>query len=96
MREQKEEVVEFDENLHLIGLQVIEGGRLGVGFTYYKNTFQLTKIGESETLVDSTVDYETGSEETSVAPGELVKSAIAFARDVEAYLLKKGQSFPEK
>lgn len=84
MSYQKEEIVELDENVHRIGLQVIEGGRLGLGFTYYKNTFQLTATGDSETLVDATVDYET-----SAPPGETVTTGIAFIKELEAFLLKQ-------
>lgn len=89
MSYQKEEVVEFDETLHRIGLQVIEGGRLGVGFTFYKNTFQLTAVGDSETLVDLTVNYATECQETELPPGELLKSTVHFVQTLEAFLLKQ-------
>ncbi|KAH6795723.1 hypothetical protein C2S51_036709 [Perilla frutescens var. frutescens] len=90
MSYQKEEVVELDETLHRIGLQVIEGGRLGLGFSFYKNSFQLTAIGDSETLVDLTVNYVTECQETNVPPGETVKSGVAFIQSLETYLLKQG------
>ncbi|XP_042038386.1 phytohormone-binding protein-like [Salvia splendens] len=89
MSYQKEEIVELDESVHRIGLQVIEGGRLGLGFTYYKNTFQLTATGDSETLVDATVDYETERQETNAPPGETVTTGIAFIKELEAFLLKQ-------
>ncbi|XP_057791116.1 phytohormone-binding protein-like [Salvia miltiorrhiza] len=92
MRYQKEEVVELDESVHRIGLQVIEGGRLGLGFTYYKNSFQLTATGDSETRVDATVDYETELQETNVPAGESVKSGIAFIQELETFLLNQQPS----
>lgn len=95
MSYQKEEIVEFDESLHRIGLQVIEGGRLGLGFTYYKNSFQLTATGDSETLVDATVDFETELEETNVPPGDSVKSGIAFIQELETFLLKQKPSLSQ-
>lgn len=95
MSYQKEEVVEIDENLHRIGLQVIGGGRLGVGFTFYKNTFQLTSVGDSETLVDLTVNYVTECQETEVPPGELVNSGVHFIQTLEAFLLKQEPIFSE-
>ncbi|KAI6690414.1 hypothetical protein NL676_027242 [Syzygium grande] len=52
MKYQKEKIMELDESLHRIGLQVIEGGHLDLGFTFYKTTFQLTSISEKQTLVD--------------------------------------------
>lgn len=88
MSYQKEEVVELDETLHRIGLQVIEGGRLDLGFTFYKNTFQLTAVGDSETLVDLTVNYVTECQETEVPPGESVKSGVHFIQTLETFLLK--------
>lgn len=95
MSHQKEEVAVFDETLHRIGLQVIEGGRLDVGFTFYINTFQFTAVGDSETLVDLTVNYVTECQETEVPPGELLKSTVHFVRTLEAFLLKQGPSSSE-
>lgn len=87
--DQKEKIVELDESLHLIGLQVIEGGHLNHGFTSYKTVFQLTAITELETLVDMKVVYEIEAEETQ-RPVETTKSALAFIKCVETYLLNKG------
>ncbi|CAK9160207.1 unnamed protein product [Ilex paraguariensis] len=86
---QKEKIVELDESLHQIGLKVIEGGHLNLGFASYKTTFQLTAIGESETLVGFKVVYETETEETHI-PGETSKSALAFINCLENYLLNQG------
>lgn len=90
MRYQKEKVVEFDESMHQIGLQVIEGGRLNLGFTFYKASFRLTAMGDSETLVDLKVDFETECQETNVPPGETIKSGVAFIQALETFLIKQG------
>ncbi|KAK1378872.1 phytohormone-binding protein-like [Heracleum sosnowskyi] len=87
--DQKEKIVELDESLHLIALQVMEGGHLNHGFTSYKTSFQLTAFTDSETLVDMKVVYETEAEET-LMPQETTNSALAFLKCVETYVLKEG------
>lgn len=89
LADQKEKIVEHDESLHLIALQVMEGGRLNYGFTSYKTSFQLTAITDSETLVDMKVVYETEAEET-LMPQETTNSAFAFLKCVETYVLHEG------
>ncbi|KAI3466149.1 hypothetical protein Pfo_022812 [Paulownia fortunei] len=89
MSYQKEKIVEFDESLHQIGLQVMEGGRLNLGFTFYKASFQLTAMGDSETLVDLKVDFETECQETHAPAGETIKSGVAFIQALETFLLKQ-------
>ncbi|KAK6132631.1 hypothetical protein DH2020_033620 [Rehmannia glutinosa] len=89
MSYQKEKIVEFDESLHQIALQVIEGGRLNLGFTFYKACFQLTALGDSETLVDLKVDFAIECQETRAPPGETVKSGVAFIQALENFLLKQ-------
>ncbi|KAF8411212.1 hypothetical protein HHK36_003756 [Tetracentron sinense] len=54
MTYQKEKIAEFDESKHLIALQVIEGGKLDLGFASYQTSFQLSEIGEKETLMEIT------------------------------------------
>ncbi|RZC50795.1 hypothetical protein C5167_019213 [Papaver somniferum] len=58
---QKEKIVELDENEYRFGLEVIQGGHLNHGFTYYATTFKLSKeIGvKKQTLVDITITYDT-------------------------------------
>ncbi|KAF2285952.1 hypothetical protein GH714_009151 [Hevea brasiliensis] len=55
----KEKVSEFDESLHRIALEVIEGGHLNLGFSYYNTIFQLTATEEGETLIEVTVAYDS-------------------------------------
>ncbi|XP_030441048.2 phytohormone-binding protein-like [Syzygium oleosum] len=86
MKYQKEKIVELDESLHRIGLQVIEGGHLDLGFTFYKVSNQLTTISEKQTLVDVMVAYECETEET-VLPSETTASALAWIKGLENYLL---------
>lgn len=86
--DQKEKIVELDESLHLIALQVMEGGHLKHGFTSYKTSFQLTEITDLETLVDMKVMYETEAEET-LMPQETTNSALAFLKCVETYVLNE-------
>lgn len=86
---QKEKIVELDESLHLIGLQVIEGGHLNYGFTSYKTIFQLTPITEAETLVDIKVVYDSEADDTHM-PEKTTKSILAFIKGVETYLLNEG------
>ncbi|PSS06309.1 Phytohormone-binding protein [Actinidia chinensis var. chinensis] len=40
IRYQKEKLVDLDESLHQIGMQVVEGGHLNIGFSSYKTTYQ--------------------------------------------------------
>ncbi|WOG92013.1 hypothetical protein DCAR_0311269 [Daucus carota subsp. sativus] len=89
LSDQKEKIVELDESLHLIALQVIEGGHLNHGFTSYKTSFQLSAITDSETLVDVIVVYETEAEAT-LMPSQTTNSALAFLKCVETYVLNQG------
>ncbi|XP_027165676.1 phytohormone-binding protein-like [Coffea eugenioides] len=86
---QKEKVTVFNESLHQIGMQVIEGGHLNHGFTSYTTVIQFNAVGESETGVDVKVLYETEAEETRM-PEETAKAILAFIKRLEDYLLKQG------
>ncbi|XP_059661549.1 phytohormone-binding protein-like [Cornus florida] len=90
MSYQKEKIVDFDESLHQIGLEVIEGGYLNLGFSSYKTIFQLTAGGESETIVDAKMVYETEAEETDPMPLQTTKSTLTFIKCLEDYLLNQG------
>ncbi|TKY66574.1 Phytohormone-binding protein [Spatholobus suberectus] len=85
---QKEKITELDEISHEIGLQVVEGGYLNQGFSYYKTTFQLSAIDEHKTLVNVKIsfDHEWDTEE-STQPMKTSESALFFVRSLETYLL---------
>ena len=84
---QKEKIDELDESQHRIGLQVIEGGHLNSGFSFYKTTFQLSAIGEQETLVDVTISYESETDQESNMPCKTSESTLYFIKCLETYLL---------
>jgi hypothetical protein len=84
---QKEKIDELDESQHRIGLQVIEGGHLNSGFSFYKTTFQLSAIGEQETLVDVTISYESETDQESNMPCKKSESTLYFIKCLETYLL---------
>lgn len=98
MKFQKEKIVEFDELLHRIGLQVIEGGHLEHGFSFYKVTFQLTATeSKKETEVDILLEYEVnkveedgGDDEDEAASMALktTASALSFIKTIENYILE--------
>ncbi|KAI5571637.1 hypothetical protein POPTR_011G127800v4 [Populus trichocarpa] len=83
---QKERVSEFDESVHRIGLEVIEGGHLDHGFSHHKATFQLTSTGEQETLIDVTISYESATEE-DIMPPNTPSSTLLFIKNLENYLV---------
>ncbi|KAJ4845239.1 hypothetical protein Tsubulata_003851 [Turnera subulata] len=85
---QKEKVTDLDESLHRIGLQVIEGGFLEVRkFSHYKTIFQLTAaIGEQETAVDVTVEYESQAEDDAI-PTKTLSASLHFIKCLENHLL---------
>ncbi|KAL2327705.1 hypothetical protein Fmac_021132 [Flemingia macrophylla] len=88
---QKEKITEFDENSHEIGLQVIEGGYLNQGLSYYKTTFQLSPIGELKTLVNLKTSYDHESDiEERVKPTKTSESTIFFLKRIEKYLQLNG------
>ncbi|XP_048130591.1 phytohormone-binding protein-like [Rhodamnia argentea] len=86
MKYQKEKIVELDESSHRIGIQVIEGGHLDLGFTFYITSFQLTTVSEKQTLVEFMVAYECETEET-VLPSKNTASALACIKCLENDLL---------
>ncbi|XP_015583566.1 phytohormone-binding protein [Ricinus communis] len=85
MTYQKEKISELDDSLHRIALQVIEGGHLNLGFSYYNTIFQLTAIGEGETLIDVTVAYESEIEDDTM-PSKTKSSTLAYISSLENYL----------
>ncbi|ESW05125.1 hypothetical protein PHAVU_011G154100 [Phaseolus vulgaris] len=85
---QKEKMTELDENCHEIVLEVVEGGYLEQGFSYYKISFQLSAMGEDKTLVKVKISFECESEtEESAKPVKTAESALFFLRCLESYLL---------
>ncbi|KAJ1395492.1 START-like domain superfamily [Sesbania bispinosa] len=85
---QKEKISVLDEFTHEIGLQVIEGGYLNQGFSYYKTSFQLSAIGENKTLVKVKISYDCGPDmEESTLPMKTSESALSFLRCLETFLL---------
>ncbi|CAI0375890.1 unnamed protein product [Linum tenue] len=94
VRYQKEKIVELDETLHLLGLQVVEGGHLDHSFSYYKTTFQLTAAHDAataETIVDVTVAYEFQAEPVKAShthmPSITMAHSLKFVKSLESYLL---------
>ncbi|XXG59717.1 hypothetical protein AAC387_Pa04g1751 [Persea americana] len=87
MTQQKERIVELDESQLRIGLQVIEGGHLNLGFTSYGTFFKLTGTGDIETLVDFKVRFDAVTEDESL-PAKTASSTLAFIKHLEDYLLK--------
>ncbi|CAN0911760.1 Phytohormone-binding protein CSBP [Linum grandiflorum] len=82
---QKEEIVELDEIRHRVGVQVVEGGYLEHGFSFYKTTTQLgSGVEKGETVVDVEVTYEHGREIDETAA---VAFTLQFLKSLEAYLL---------
>lgn len=83
---QREKIVEFDESLHQIALEILEGGHLDHGFSSYTTGFKLTAVGEGETLIDVKVLYETKPEYTHI-PGDTIKATFFYIKNLENYLL---------
>ncbi|KAF2285953.1 hypothetical protein GH714_009156 [Hevea brasiliensis] len=88
MTYQKEKVSEFDESLHRIALEVIEGGHLNLGFSYYNTIFQLTATEEGETLIEVTVAYDSEIDDDTLPLK--TTSTLAFIKNLENYLVNAG------
>lgn len=85
---QREKITELDELSHEIGLQVIEGGYLNQGLSYYKTNFQLSAIGEHQTLVNVKISYEHESDiEERIKPTKTSESTLFYLKCIEKYLL---------
>ncbi|KAJ1395493.1 START-like domain superfamily [Sesbania bispinosa] len=85
---QREKITELDELSHEIGLQVIEGGYLNQGLSYYKTTYQLSAIGEHQTLVNVKISYDHESDiEERTKPTKTSESTLFYVRCLEKYLL---------
>ncbi|XP_047148181.1 phytohormone-binding protein CSBP [Vigna umbellata] len=84
---QREEITEFDESSHEIGLRVIEGGYLSQGLSYYKTTFKLSAVEEDKTLVNVKISYDHESDiEEKVTPTKTSQSTLFYLRRLEKYL----------
>ncbi|XP_076904465.1 phytohormone-binding protein-like [Bidens hawaiensis] len=84
---QLEKIVEYDESAYQIALEILEGGHLDHGFLAYTTAFKLTKVSETETLIDIKVLYETKPEHNHI-PGETIKATFHYINSLEKYLLK--------
>ncbi|RDX63655.1 Phytohormone-binding protein, partial [Mucuna pruriens] len=85
---QREKITEFDEISHEIGLQVIEGGYLNHGLSYYKTNFQLSAIKENKTLINVKISYDHESDiEEKVKPMKTSESTLSYLKRLEKYLL---------
>ncbi|WCJ18229.1 Major strawberry allergen Fra a 1-A [Euphorbia peplus] len=95
VRYQKEKISEYNESVHRLGFEVIEGGHLLLGFSHYETIFQLTSSSDrdDETLIDFTVTYESSSQSQSqdhdddVFTSNTISSTLAFLKILENYLL---------
>ena len=88
MTYQKEKIVELDESRRQIGIQVIEGGKLNIGFSSYTTTLQLntSESDDKKTLVNVKVSYEYEMEDNTM-PSKQITSILAFISAIESYLL---------
>ena len=88
MTYQKEKIVELDESRRQIGIQVIEGGKLNIGFSSYTTTLQLntSESDDKKTLVNVKVSYEYEIEDNTM-PSKQITSILAFISAIESYLL---------
>jgi len=86
---QKEKITELDDSSHEIGLQVVEGGYLNQGFSFYKTSFKLSTTEEDKTVVNVKIsyDYELEIEESSAFPMKTLESTLHFLRCLETNLL---------
>lgn len=84
---QREKIVVYDESVHEIALEILEGGHLYHGFTSYTTAFKLTEVSEAETLIDIKVLYETKPEYTHI-PGETIKATFRYINSLENHLRK--------
>lgn len=87
-RKQTEKIVELDDSEYRFALKVLEGPALTLrNFSALTTSFQLSKIGEQETLVDMKVVYETEKEEANTGDIAL-QPAISYIQFLEKYVLE--------
>lgn len=87
-RKQTEKIVELDDSEYRFALKVLEGPALTLrNFSALTTSFQLSKIGEQETLVDLKVVYETEKEEANTGDIAL-QPAISYIQFLEKYVLE--------
>lgn len=78
----------LDDSSHEIGLQVVEGGYLNQGFSFYKTSFKLSTTEEDKTMVNVKISYDYELEiEESEFPMKTLESALHFLRCLETNLL---------
>ncbi|XP_054817185.1 phytohormone-binding protein CSBP-like [Prosopis cineraria] len=79
---QKERISELDWSSYEIGLEVIEGGHLNRGFSFYKTSFLLAAKGPDQTEVNVKISYEAENEDVKSA-----EPTLFYIRSLENYLL---------
>lgn len=90
---QNERVVDFDESLHQIALDVIEGVESAFVIYYYKITFRLTPLGISDTIVMFKLHFGTAIGHGSQCREDLLKATTYSIQSLETYLLKQDHEF---
>ncbi|XP_054814370.1 phytohormone-binding protein-like isoform X2 [Prosopis cineraria] len=83
---QKEKISELDAVSREIGIEVVEGGYLNRGFSYFKTRFQLSAKAEDQTVVDVKIYYESENEEISDQIKTAESTYFHFFRKLEKYL----------
>lgn len=86
VKQQREQIVELDESKYKYALQVVEGPALMRGFSALTTYFQLSAVGEKETLVYVKVVYVPLIEDSSMEE-MAIQPAIHFIDRLEKYLL---------
>ncbi|KAK4285979.1 hypothetical protein QN277_002601 [Acacia crassicarpa] len=84
---QKERISELDAVSREIGIEVVEGGYLNRGFSYFKPTFRLSAKSEHQILVNVKIRYESENEEMSEQIKAAESTHFNFFKKLEKYLL---------
>ncbi|KAH7546474.1 hypothetical protein FEM48_Zijuj01G0204700 [Ziziphus jujuba var. spinosa] len=86
---QKEKIVELDESTYRFGIQVVEGPALTRGsFSTLTSTFQVSAVGEKESLVDVNVVYQTDRQDQAIIEEMAIQPPLNFILGLEKFLLQ--------
>lgn len=80
--------MELDESAYRFGFQVVEGPALTRGsFSTLTTTFQVSGVGEKESLVDVNVVYQTDRQDQDVIQQMVIQPPLNFIQGLEKLLL---------
>jgi ribosome-associated toxin RatA of RatAB toxin-antitoxin module len=83
-----EKFTKIDHEKRLKEAEVIEGGYLDIGFTFYRVSFQIIEKGDDSCIIKTTVEYDVKEEAAANASYVTIEPLVKIIEFTKNYLIK--------